>query len=80
MVTVYGGWLTDAGSYIGKATRGILDVAGQVINTVATRGGADSTDLVTTGPTTKVDYTGPALVAGAAVLAFLVLAKKRKRR
>lgn len=80
MVHLYGGWLTDAGSYLGRASRGILDVAGRTINTVVTRGGADSTELVSTSPEAPPNYVEPALIAGAAVLGFLILAKAKKRR
>lgn len=80
MVTVYGGWLTDAGNYLGKTARGILDIAGQAINTAVTRGGADSTELVSTSPPAPVSYAGPAMVAGAAMLGFLLLSKKKRRK
>ena len=80
MVQVYGGWLTDAGSYIGRTSRGLLDIAGHAINTVVTRGGADSTDLVSASPAESPDYTMPAVLAGAGVLAVLFLTKKKKRR
>lgn len=79
MVTVYGGWLTDAGNYLGKASRGILDIAGKAVNIAATRGGADSTSLITTGESEEASYMGPGLIAGAAVIGLLILAKKRRR-
>lgn len=75
MVQVYGGWLTDAGSYLGKATRGILDIAGQALH-VAQGGG---TDLVSTSPTPKTDYVAPALIAGGVVMVALMLTKKKRR-
>ena len=61
-------------------SRGLLDIAGHAINTVVTRGGADSTDLVSASPAESPDYTMPAVLAGAGVLAVLFLTKKKKRR
>lgn len=76
MVQVYGGWLTDAGSYFGKASRGILDLVGQALHTAQGGGG---TDLVSTTPQPKTDYVAPALIAGGVVMVALMLTKKKRR-
>lgn len=74
---LYGGWLTDAGSYLGKATRGILETAGQALNIA--RGTTDSSDVLVSSAPAKPDYTGPILLGAAALLGVVVLTAKRKR-
>lgn len=79
-----GGWLTDAGSYLGKTTRGILDTAGRVVNIVATRGGADQDTIISEQGAQDggmADMAMPLAIAGVGVLALIaVMAGKPKKR
>ncbi len=77
-----GGWLSDFGHGIGTAARGILDVSAKGLEAVVTRGGADSDTVVNT-EAQGADYTQylvPASLAGVAIIAAVMLAKKSKRK
>lgn len=76
-----GGWLTEAGSYIGKTARGILDVGGKAIGIITSKGGTAGTDVydenANAGP--GIDPTMAIAVAGLAVVGVVVLTKRRKK-
>ena len=77
-MVLHGNWLTEVGGYIGKTSRGILDVGGKAINILTTRGGSDVTTDVYEGGESAPDYTMPILLGGAAVAAILLLKGKRR--
>jgi hypothetical protein len=75
---VLAGDLRDIGGMFADALRSGVDIAGRTMNTIATRGGADS--VVTLDAVPQEDNTLWYALGAAGILAVAAVAMKRKKR